>query len=94
VATSSASFPNRAELRKHPRRHFDYSATIITDANAPSLSCKITDISHGGGRLELENGTELPDRFMLLLSNNGGAHRRCRVIWRTGATVGVEFCSD
>jgi hypothetical protein len=33
----------------------------------------------------------LPDRFFLLLTPNGAAHRRCRLIWRDGLTFGVKF---
>jgi hypothetical protein len=94
MVMSSGNYRNRAELRKHPRRQFHYSAQIFTDPKAPALTCMIADISQSGARLVLENDKQLPDRFMLLLSSNGGARRRCRVVWRTAETVGVEFSSD
>ena len=85
------NFRNHAELRKKPRRQFHYTARIITDQNAPPIACSISDISETGARLALERDSELPEKFLLLLTANGHAHRQCRVIWRTGVMIGVEF---
>lgn len=85
------SYRNRAELRKKPCRHFHYSAKIVTGAKEPPRSRTISDISHSGARLVLESDDKLPDRFTLLLSSNGGTRCRCRLVWRTGQTIGVEF---
>ena len=85
------NFRNRAELRKKPRRQFHYTARIITDQNAAPIACSISDISETGARLALERDSELPEKFLLLLTANGHAHRQCRVIWRTGVMIGVEF---
>jgi PilZ domain-containing protein len=85
------NFRNRAELRKKARRQFHYNAKILKDQNSPPLACLIADISDSGARLNLENGTELPDKFILLLTENGGARRQCRVVWRDGTAVGVKF---
>jgi len=85
------NFRNRAELRKKPRRQFHYTARIITGKEAPPLPCSIADISETGARLALERDRELPDKFMLLLTANGHAHRQCRVVWRDGVNIGVEF---
>jgi len=81
----------RTEARRKPRRHFNYTAKILLDKEGPPHRCSISDISAAGARLVLENDCELPDRFLLLLSEIGTAHRRCRLVWRTGLTVGVEF---
>jgi hypothetical protein len=90
MVASSGSYRSRAELRKKPRRQFHYSAKIITNGKS-MLTCTISDISHSGARIVLDSEEELPDRFTLLLSRNGGTRRHCKVIWRTGTTVGVEF---
>jgi hypothetical protein len=87
----TGNYRNRAELRKKPRRAFHYAAKILTDGTSPPRKCAVTDISHSGARLVLETAEELPDRFLLLLTKNGGARRRCKVIWRNGTTVGVQF---
>jgi len=85
------NFRNRAELRKKPRRQFHYNAKILIDKKTPPIACTIVDISESGARLSLERDEELPQTFVLLLTVNGGARRHCRVVWRTGLTVGVAF---
>ena len=85
------NFRNRAELRKKPRRQFHYTARIIVGKEAPPLPCSIADISETGARLVLERESELPEKFLLLLTASGDAHRHCRVVWRTGLIVGVAF---
>jgi methyl-accepting chemotaxis protein len=85
------NYRNHAELRKKPRRQFHYNAQILTDKETPLLACTISDISQTGARLALERDEKLPDTFTLLLTANGGARRYCRVIWRDGGTVGVQF---
>jgi methyl-accepting chemotaxis protein len=85
------NYRNRAELRKKPRQPFHYTARILTDENAPPLRCSIVDISESGARLALERDGELPESFTLLLTANRGPRRRCRIVWRTGLTLGVEF---
>ncbi len=85
------NYRNRAELRKKPRRQFHYNAQILIDQKSPPIACSISDISESGARLSLEGEQALPDTFMLLLTRNGGARRQCRMIWRDGLTMGVEF---
>jgi len=84
---------NRTELRRKPRRQFHHFAKIVTDGKEPPRPCTMSDVSHTGARLVLENNDELPEQFMLLLTRNGGTRRRCRVIWRAGVTVGVAFAN-
>jgi len=88
---ASGSRQNRNELRKTRRRHFDYSAKIRKDKDSPAVACAICDISEGGARLILKDDAELPESFFLVLSANGAARRRCRLIWRDGLAVGVKF---
>jgi hypothetical protein len=85
------NFRNHAELRKKPRRHFHYNARILIDEKGTTVQCSISDISETGARVTLESDCPLPERFMLLLTQTGAARRRCRVVWRTGATIGIEF---
>jgi len=82
---------NRPELRKKRRRQFHYKATVLVDETGTRLSCSLTDVSEGGARILLESDCDLPERFVLLLTESGEAWRRCRVIWRRGKTVGVAF---
>jgi hypothetical protein len=85
------NFRTRAELRKKPRRQFRYNASVLVDPKSPLMPCAIADISETGARIMLKSDAELPEVFYLLLTPTGEARRRCRVVWRTGTTVGVEF---
>jgi hypothetical protein len=87
----AGNYRSRSELRKKPRRQFHYDAKILTSKDGPPLRCAISDISESGARVVLAQDTELPELFMLLLTTSGVARRVCRVVWRTGLTVGIEF---
>jgi len=54
--------------------------------------CVVSDISAGGVRLHVE-GVDVPDQFVLLVSDGTGATRPrdCKVVWRLGFEVGAEF---
>lgn len=82
---------NHAELRKKPRRHFHYNARILTDKKGTMVSCSLSDISENGARITLKSDAALPERFVLLLNSTGETRRQCRVVWRTGMTLGVAF---
>ncbi len=51
--------------------------------------CWVSDVSDGGARLHAE--FEVPDEFILVLPGRNGGRRECRVVWRLGHEVGVEF---
>jgi hypothetical protein len=50
---------------------------------------RLTDISDGGARLYIE--AAVPDHFTLLLGSQLEHARECRVAWRLGNELGVEF---
>ena len=87
---SAGNVRNRSDLRGKPRRHFHYHAGILIEGDKP-FACAIADISETGARLQLEDERKLPERFILLLTPNGDARRHCRLVWRDGLFVGVEF---
>ena len=84
------NYRTRAELRKKPRRQFHYNAKVLTETKQ-IYACAIADISETGARIVLATECELPDRFVLLLTRAGEARRYCRLVWRDGLNVGVEF---
>ena len=98
VATRIAMAPaakrrSGTDMRKQPRRHFQYRAQILIGKQGPLRACSIADISEGGARLMLQTAEDLPSRFVLVLSARGGARRVCRLVWQEGAIAGVEFDS-
>jgi hypothetical protein len=78
------------ELRRSARRTVSYPARIDAGDGSPSYACTLADISQTGAKLNAAVGSVLPDEFTLLL---GGAHRKCRVVWRTEKQIGVRFVS-
>jgi hypothetical protein len=85
------NFRNQAELRRKPRRHFHYNASVLLDATSSPRRCSISDISETGARIMLESECELPERFILLLTPSGEARRHCRLVWKNGLSAGVAF---
>jgi len=80
----------RRDKRKARRRTIHHTASIVLEADQ-LLPCSILDVSDSGARLESKRPDAVPDRFGLLLSDNGAPRRDCRVIWREGQQVGVTF---
>jgi hypothetical protein len=78
----------RRSRRKTISRH---GKIQVADGSLPR-DCLITDVSEGGVRLHVE-GVDVPDHFVLLLSDgDGNAHPRdCRVVWRLGLELGAKF---
>ena len=80
----------RNDKRKARRRIIHHTASILLEAEQ-TLPCSILDVSDTGARLESTRPDAVPDRFGLLLSENGQPRRLCRVVWRDGRQIGVTF---
>jgi hypothetical protein len=80
----------RKDKRRAIRRPMRYNAILVLE-DETQRGCILSDISDTGARIDVATADELPDRFMLLLSGNGAARRRCRVVWRQPTQVGVNF---
>jgi len=79
-----------SDRRKTPRRAINRVAQYFTGAGSLPRNCFITDISDTGARLYSE--ADMPDAFLLSVFDDGGEMRReCRVVWRLGGELGVEF---
>jgi hypothetical protein len=79
------------ERRKTPRRAISRVVRLELEsgmpANYPVLL--VTDISDGGARLFAQN-VEVPRTFALVFAESG-IRRECRMVWRIGPEVGIEF---
>ncbi len=85
------NYRTHAELRKKPRRPFNYTARIVAAEDKPLVPCLIADISEGGARRCLARDEELPQIFTLLLTPKGDTRRFCQVTRRDGTILGVRF---
>lgn len=80
----------RAQRRKHRRVRCRRLAAVIL--NEKVSECVLLDISAGGARIGIDNlPAVMPPRFTLLLTRNGAVRRACKVAWRSGSTLGVQF---
>ncbi len=78
------------ERRSTQRRVINRVAQYHCGLGALPRTCMVTNISESGARLYCE--TDMPDAFTLALSGDDGDIRReCRVVWRLGGELGVEF---
>ena len=85
------NFRSGAELREKKRQPMCYVARLLVDEKGTLRPCLVSDISDSGARLVLQSDGDLPERFVLLLTKTGKARRHCRLVWRDGLNLGVEF---
>jgi hypothetical protein len=81
----------RSEQRKKTRKAMRHNVWLHVAKDRPPVSTTMSDISETGARLDVGESADLPERFLLLLSKNGQPRRLCRVVWRSGKQVGVQF---
>src|SRR5262245_44476992 len=78
--------------RSNPRRFINQPAVLTTIDNRSLLGQgTILDISEGGARVQVEAPAEVPDSFVLVLSEHAQTFRLCQVRWRSAAEIGIEF---
>lgn len=77
--------------RKSLRRHFGYPGQIHFEDGAPLRACTIVDMSETGAQLDVPGDDAVPGEFSLLIGGNSHVRRHCRVVWRSGHRIGVQF---
>ncbi len=83
--------PALKERRKAPRRVINRMAEFQAGMGSLPRTCMITNISDTGARLFTEI-LDIPERFTLSVSGDAGVTRHeCRLVWRLGGELGVEF---
>jgi hypothetical protein len=53
--------------------------------------CTVWDESDTGMRLVVKIPDEIPDTFYVYSTLDSTSRRHCRVVWRSGMQIGVEF---
>jgi hypothetical protein len=77
----------RRERRKNFRVEWNSPATVHHDKL--TRPCILLNFSDGGARIAGIRADTIPNEFTLHITR-GRAHK-CRVLWRSDHTVGVEF---
>lgn len=81
--------PTRAERRRLQRKAAIKIGRIVYSRGARSAECRISNLSEVGTCLNLTDIVELPETFDLKFLD--GPPRPCKIRWRRGTRLGVEF---
>jgi hypothetical protein len=80
------------ERRHSSREPVRYKALIDTGEGTLPLHCTVLNVSEDGARVLLTSyWIPLPEEFSLVFTRYGMIRRRCRMVWRSGADVGVTY---
>ena len=82
-----------SDKRKHRRRALTRRASLRWDGREIAI-CTMSDISDGGAKIVLDRPAQLPETFALWLRDDGSVYRECKVVWREGNVLGVQFRID
>jgi hypothetical protein len=79
------------ERRSHIRRSIAQRGRIESPDGLFAGDCTMIDVSAGGARLVLSTPDRLPNRFFLILPQDGTLRRQCLPVWQTDTKAGVQF---
>jgi hypothetical protein len=79
------------ERRKHFRVEWNFPATFHDLERDLVRPCILSNFSNSGAEITGVRAGTVPDVFMLQITREVNRTRKCRVIWRTDDTIGVEF---
>jgi hypothetical protein len=80
------------DRRKSIRIESTTAAALVSVMGEPIIECVLRDISATGACISVEVPKVVPDYFFLKMEELGEQMLpRCRVRWRSGNTLGVEF---
>ena len=84
--------PHMQDRSKHARQRTLKPGLIGLDRWSTVLDCTIRNLSGTGAFLFIPKNSDVPDSFELLIKPDG-LIQTCRVAWRNGEGIGVEFQS-
>lgn len=80
----------RRYARVEPRGLVSKTATLIVDMRRPVMEAVLIEMSAGGACVFVQGQGDIPDRLTLL---HAGVKKACRVVWKRGRRVGLQFCT-
>lgn len=81
------------EKRGGSRSRMLKGGLIAFSGRHATMPCVVRDISDGGARLQVAQGTAVPDTFELIIELDG-LEVQCLVVWRKAQEVGVGFLEE
>jgi hypothetical protein len=82
----------RGERRKISREPKYCLVRLKFDDGSPALRGMVIDLCSVGARVSISATKEIPEQFTLFFS--ASPSRRCRLVWRQGQDMGVEFLPE
>ncbi len=80
----------KREARK-PRHKNTNEVWMTLDGGFAKRACTIIDLSVTGACIEVEDAASVPGVINVAFSRDVRKLTRCRLIWRKGSMIGVEF---
>src|SRR5580704_15785691 len=77
------------ERRKSPRQAQNQIVRLKFDDDSPWLRGMLNNLSEGGACVSVSTTRTIPAEFGLVFPPN--TLRRCRLVWRSGDRLGIEF---
>jgi hypothetical protein len=79
------------QRRKSPRRPINHPCWIDPGPGHSIIPGQLQNISASGAKLVVKESDELPEEFTVYLTQDGKIGRRARVVWRSGAELGLTI---
>ena len=83
-----AVFKREARKTRHATKH---DAWMTLDGGFAKRNCTVLDLSAGGARVLLSDAGPVDTTLNLAFSKDVRKVTRCRLVWRKGTIIGVEF---
>ena len=81
----------QSDRRKIVRRRVRYPARVDFGDGSDLLTCTLVDASDEGVQVVTVMPVDWPNQVDLVLGYGKNGRRRCRVAWRNGRQIGLEF---
>ena len=72
------------------QRQKTFKGGSISFGAAPNIDCLVRNLSATGACIEVNSSVGIPDAFNLFIKPER-IRRVCKVVWREGGKIGVEF---
>jgi len=82
-----------AERRVRQRLRTATPGTVVYDNGTRSVACTVRNTTDHGARIKLQDKVTLGEFFQLHAPDAFAEPVQCKLIWRRGPLVGVQFCA-
>ncbi len=80
----------KRENRK-TRHQVQQHAWMTLDGGFAKKNCTVLDISTTGARIRVDGAGAISGKLDIAFTGDVRKTRACRLVWREGSTIGVEF---